>query len=131
MTINGNNYISADLTLVGYLASDLRKPAYLKNNDSRDVLSFSIAINEGYKKDGEFIQTGTTWYNYEAAAAGADMLRDLGIGKGDKVRIDGARQAVREYEDKDGNARLGITLTFGDVTVLEYADRDEDDEAPF
>lgn len=26
------------------------------------MLEVSLPVNEGYKKDGEFVQTGTTWY---------------------------------------------------------------------
>lgn len=131
-SINPNNYISADLTLVGYAASGPRNPAYDKEG-KRGVKEIPIPINEGYKdrETGEFIQTGTTWYQYVAAGDGVATIED--IRKGDKVRIDGARQSVREYTDKDGNARVGIELRFGTVTVLEQGDNhDEDtDDAPF
>lgn len=116
MTINPNNYQGAANTLVGYVAGPAKPPAYDKDG-SRGVLSISIPINEGYKKDGEFIQTGTTWYEYTAAGEAANALKALQ--KGDKIRIDGAKQEVREYTDKDGNKRLGITLSFGELSVLE------------
>lgn len=126
--INPNNYISADLTLVGYAASGPRNPAYDKEG-KRGVKEIPIPVNEGYKDrdSGEFIQTGTTWYNYVAAGEGVSVIE--GIRKGDKIRLDGARQSVREYTNKDGETKLGIELRFGTVTVLEQAD--PDDEAPF
>lgn len=125
---NPQNYIGATLTIVGYAASAPRSPLYDKDG-SKGVLELPIPINEGYKKDGDWVQTGTTWYQYVAGGSGADDLRDIGIQKGDKVRIDGAKQEVREYQDKEGNNRLGINLRFGTITVLEQADPVE--EAPF
>lgn len=114
--VNENNYIGVATTLVGYAASDARTPAYDKDG-SKGVLEVSIPINEGYKKDGEFVQTGTTWYTYSGAGDFAQNVLSS-VKKGDKVRIEDAKQEVREYEGKDGKA-LGITLRFGSFTVLE------------
>lgn len=125
--INPQNYQGVSTVLVGYAATDVRNPAYDPNGEKpgREV---PIAINEGYSKDGEFVQTGTTWYNY---AATADFFADnFPVKKGDKVRIDGAKQEVREYTNKAGENKLGITLRFGDVTILESKSPAEDD-VPF
>lgn len=114
---NPNNYIGVSTTIVGYAASDARPPAYDKDG-SKGVLEISIPINEGYKKDGEFVQTSTTWYVYSGAGDFAQNVL-ANVKKGDKVRIDEAKQEVREYKDKEGNTKLGITLRFGNFTVLE------------
>lgn len=115
--VNENNYIGANATVVGYAASDARPPAYDKDGE-RGILEVSIPVNEGYKKDGEFVQTGTTWYTITGASDYAQNVL-APIKKGDKVRVEDAKQEVREYKDKDGNTKLGITLRFGTVTVLE------------
>jgi hypothetical protein len=113
---NENNYIGVSATIVGYAASDARNPAYDKEG-TKGILEVAIPINEGYKKDGEFVQTGTTWYTLVAGGdAAADLKR---IRKGDKVRVDDAKQEVREYQNKDGQTEKAITLRFGKVTVLE------------
>lgn len=123
MTINENNYVGVAATIVGYAASDPRNPAYDKEG-TKGVQEISIPINEGYKKDGEFIQTGTTWYTYVATA---DFIAEhFPVKKGDKVRIDGAKQEVREYTTKDGETKLGISLRFGDVSILESKASEED-----
>lgn len=114
--INSNNYIGASAVIVGYTASEARPPAYDKDG-SRGVLELPVPINEGYKKDGEFVKTGTTWYTYVAGGSGADLIRD--IPKGSKVRIDDAKQEVREYKDREGNPKLGISLRFGTIDILE------------
>lgn len=114
---NPNNYIGVSATIVGYAASDARHPAYDKDG-SKGVLEISIPINEGYRKDGEFVQTNTTWYTYSGAGDFAQNVL-ANVKKGDKVRIDDAKQEVREYKDKEGNTKLGITLRFGNFTVLE------------
>ena len=116
MSTNENNYVGASITLVGYVSNPARPPAYDKDG-SKGVLELSIPINEGYKKDGEFVQTGTTWYTYSAAGEYADALKALG--KGDKIRIDDAKQEVREYTDKDGAKQKGISLRYGSIKVLE------------
>ena len=115
--INPNNYREANTTLVGYTSAEPRVPAYVKDG-STNVLELSIPINEGYKKDGEFVQTGTTWYTYSGAGDFAQNVL-ANIAKGTKVRIDGAKQEVREYKNKDGESKLGITLRFGELTILE------------
>lgn len=113
---NPNNYVGASITLVGYASGEARFPAYDKDG-SKGVLELSIPINEGYTKDGEFVQTGTTWYTYSAAGDYAATLKN--INKGDKVRIDDAKQEVRSYTDRDGNEKLGIGLRYGTISVLE------------
>lgn len=116
MTVNPNNYIGASITLVGYVATPPRNPAYDKDG-TRGVKEVSIAINEGYKKDGEFVQTGTTWYTVQAAGDAAQEIAALN--KGDKIRVEDAKQEVRAYKNKDNEEKLGITLSFGKISVLE------------
>lgn len=119
---NANNYRGATVTLVGYAATDPRFPAYDKEG-KRGIKEVPIAHTEGYKKDGQFVETGTTWYQVTGRA---DDLDGLGIGKGDLLRIDDAKQEVREYKNRDGEDKLGITLSFGQITVLESKNSSED-----
>lgn len=115
-TPNPENYRGATTTLVGYLSQDAGPQKFGgKVNDA--VTELRIPITEGYKKDGNFVETGTTWYSYTAAGDVGANLRSLK--KGDKVRIENAKQEVREYDAKDGSKRLAITLRYGTVTVLE------------
>lgn len=114
--VNPQNYPGATVTLVGYAAGTAKPPAYDKDG-TRGILELSIPVNEGYKKEGEFVQTGTTWYTYSGAAEFAQNVLAK-IQKGQKLRIEDAKQEVREYES-NGEKRLGITLRYGTVTVLE------------
>jgi len=123
---NTSNYIGANLDLVGYAAADARLPAYDKEG-TRGVLEVPIPVNEGYKKDGEFIKTGVTFYTYSGAGEFATNVLSK-VKKGDKIRVDNAKQEVREYTGKDGVAKLGITLRFGDFQVLESATADGGNE---
>lgn len=129
--VNENNYIGATLTLVGYAAGDPEFPPYDREG-KRPYKQVSIAVNEGYKKDGEFVQTGTTWYRVEKHQ---DDWDQLGVQKGDKLRVDGAKQEVRSYTSNKGETVLGITLSYGEITVLESKNGGSapaaDDEAPF
>lgn len=136
MTTNPNNYPGATNTLVGYAAGNPEYPPYDREG-KRKFKQLSVPVNEGYKpKDGgDFVQTGTTWYRIEKHE---DDWAKLGVGKGDKVRLENAKQEVRTYKNRDGEDQLGITLTYGELTVLESKgggsapSRDElDDESPF
>lgn len=126
MSVNPNNYLGATVTIVGYLAADPAYPAYDKQG-TRGWRELSIPINEGYKKDGEFVQTGTTWYRVSVSDEMVDQYFDNGtpLKKGAKVRVDNAKQEVREYKAKDGTEKLGITLSYGEITVLESGNSEE------
>ena len=117
MTVNEKNYPGATVTLVGWVAGEARNPAYDKDG-TKGVKEISIPVNEGYPDgNGGFTKTGTTWYTVSAFGDYAAELTTLT--KGDKVRVEDAKQEVREYKDKDGNVKLGITLKFGKIIVLE------------
>lgn len=111
-----NERIGVNTTLIGYTATDARTPVWDKERTS-GVLEIPVAINEGYTKDGEFVKTGTTWYTISAAGDYANVLAE--IPKGSKIKVANAKQEVREYQDKDGNTKIGITLRYGTITVLE------------
>lgn len=125
---NENNYLGATASIVAYAAGPARVPAYDKSGD-RGILEVSLPVNEGYKKDAEFVKTSTTWYTYSGAGDFAQNVLSQ-VQKGDKIRVDNAKQEVREYTDREGNAKLGITLRYGDFTVLESADGG-DSSGPF
>ena len=131
MTINPNNFSGATVTLVGYVAMEPAYPAYDKQG-KHGFKEIKVAHNEGYKpKDGgDFVQTGTTWYAIKV------HQDDLGnVGKGDKIRVDDAKQSTRTYTNKDGVEAIGILLEYGKITVLESknggASGGFDDEQPF
>lgn len=130
---NENNYIGATVTLVGYAAGTPEHPAYDKEG-KRPFKQLSVAINEGYKpKDGgDFVQTGTTWYRIEKHN---DEWEKLGVQKGDKIRLDDAKQEVRSYTNNKGETQLGITLSYGELTILESKSSgsaaSDDSDAPF
>lgn len=125
--VNENNYLGATVTVVGYAAGAPEYPPYDKEG-KRGFKQLSVPVNEGYKKDGEFVQTGTTWYRVEKHQ---DDWDSLGVQKGDKVRIDNAKQEVRAYKNGKGEDALGITLSYADVTILESKSGGGDSDTPF
>lgn len=134
---NPNNFPGATVTVVGWIANDPEYPPYDKEG-KRGFKRFSVPVREGYKKDGEFKETGTTWYEVTLHEDKIDELSDNGIHlvKGAKVRIEDAKQEVREYKNKNGEEKLGITLSYGNINVIEYPDGFdegdvEDDDLPF
>lgn len=123
---NPNNYVGINATVVGYAASDPRPPAYDKDG-TRGILEVPIPIGHGYrdKDTGEWKETSTTWVNLVAAGTGVGAVQD--IRKGDKIKVENARLETRQYTDRNGDAKIGVDIRFGTVTVLERAD----EGAPF
>lgn len=76
-----------------------------------------LAIGHGYKKDGEWTETGTTWLTYTASGEWAEPLR--AFGKGDLVEITDASLETKTYQKKDGTDGLQVTARFGTAELLE------------
>lgn len=129
--VTTENFLGADATIVGYVSGDARYPGYDKNGE-RGYMQVRIPINQGYKKDGEFVRRKAAdgsdlvlWFTVEAHQ---DVIG--GLKKGDKVRVEGAQLEAREFTRKDDSVGQEFLLTYPEITVLESADSD-DDEAPF
>lgn len=118
MTLNPDNFPGIRAVIVGYVGSPAQPPAFDKDG-TRGVLEVGIPINHGYRDrdSGEWKTTSTTWVNVQAAGDYAEELR--GLYKGDKVRVDNANLETRTYTAKDGTEKIGVTATYGQVTVLE------------
>lgn len=108
---NENNYPGVQIASIVGNVGRVGFPPYDKEG-KRGYKQVGIAVGEGYKdQDGQWVDTGTTWYNYNDKA---EVIDQLGVGTGDKVRVDGGKQEVREY----GEGKLGIDIRFGQLTVL-------------
>lgn len=122
---NPNNYEGATVTLVGRTGGDAEFPAYDKSGE-RGISQVRVAVGQGYKKDGEWVDTGTTWYTVTG------RTDDIGhVRKGDKVRVDDARLETREFTRKDNSTGQAFETRFGTVTVLESKSGASDDSGPF
>ena len=124
--INPNNYPGANLTAVGRASGSPEYPRYDREG-KYGYKELSVAVSQDYKdKDGNWVDRPAIWVAY---VQHEDRWDKTPVGKGDLVRIDNARMETREYEDRDGNPKIGITAKFGSITVLESKGGDE--EAPF
>ena len=117
--INPNNYEGASITLVGRAGGPAQPPAYDKDG-TKGVLELSVAVSQGYKKDDQWVDTGTAWYVLSAAGSYADVFRE--VGKGDKVRLDDGKLEVREFDRKDGTKGQQFTVKYGTLVILEKKD---------
>lgn len=121
---NPNNYEGATITLVGRAGGDAENPAYDKNGE-RGIKQVRVAVGQGYKKEGEWVDTGVTWYTVTGREDDIGHVR-----KGDKVRLDDARLETREFDRKDGSKGQAFETKFGTLTVLESKNSGGDD-TPF
>lgn len=112
MSTNPNNYEGAQTTVVGRAGG--APEAVFDGSTTR----LSVAVSQGYKRDGEWVDTGTVWYTVQASTEYAEQNWPE-IDKGDKVRIDDAKQEVRTYLTNDGNPGVELKLTYGSIRVIE------------
>ena len=120
--INPKNYKGATTFIVGNAGGEPQRKDFAGGNS---ITELSVAVPQGYKnKSDEWVDTGTTWYTVTAwADHAADHWPE--VAKGDKVRVDNARQETHEFTRKDGTTGLQITLKFGELSVVERkADRE-------
>jgi NDP-sugar pyrophosphorylase family protein len=110
--INPNNYEGATATVVGKAGG--APEAVFDGSTTR----LSVAVSQGYKKDGEWVDTGTTWYTVQASTDWAEQNWP-DIEAGDKVRVDGAKQETRLYLKDNGEPGLEVKLTYGSLKVVE------------
>jgi single-stranded DNA-binding protein len=113
--INSNNYTGANVVIVGNVVRPVEIKDF-KNGGSQAELS--IAVSKGYKKDGEWVDTGTDYYTLVASA---DYASDNWprVDKGDKVRIDESRLEFKPYLKNDGTPGVEAQLRFGTLVVVE------------
>lgn len=113
--INPKNFDGATTTVVGRAGG----PVTVKEFPGGSTIAeLSIAVGQGYKKGDEWVDTGTAWYKLTATA---DYAADNWpvVGRGDKVRVDNARQEVRSYAKNDGSPATEVKLNYGTLTVVQ------------
>ena len=119
---NPNNYEGAEAGIIGRAGGP---PEAVFDGASTQL---SIAVSQGYKKDGQWVEhksNPTVWYTVQAATDYAEQHWPE-IDKGDKVRIDDAKQEIRTFLRNDGTPGVEVKLSYGKVKVLERkADRAE------
>ena len=92
------------------------------------VVNFSVAVNERWKnRDGE-PQERTTWLRV-AAFNGIGQACAEYLASGDAVYVEGRLQ-VREYEDKDGNARTSVEVVASKVRFLGRGNNHGEEKRP-
>lgn len=126
--INSKNYEGSSVIVVGRAGGPTERKDF-SNGGSQTQLS--VAVGKGYKKNDEWVDTGTDWYTLTASS---DYASDNWpeVVKGDKVRIDDARLEFKPYAKKNGDPGVEATLRFGTLVVLEHAKGSSSAEvAPF
>lgn len=118
--VNEKNFDGATVTVVGRAGG----PVSVKEFSSGPAIAeLSIAVGQGYKKGEEWVDTGTAWYTLSSTA---DYAADHWpvIGKGDKVRVDEARQEIRTYTKSDGTPGTDVKLKYGTLSVVQAKSQD-------
>jgi len=109
-----------------------REPEVRHLNNGKAVCNFSIATNNSYKKDGEWVEQPPTWHNVSVFGELAEVIA-MEFSKGDAIRVEG-KIRHREYDAKDGTKRQVSEILAGSVVykpvwvrkVKEKAESGED-----
>ena len=98
------------------------------NDGQSQVVNFSVAVNERWKnRDGE-PQERTIWLRV-AAFNGIGQACAEHLTTGDGVYVEGRLQ-VRDYEDKDGNARTSVEVVASKVRFLGRGNNHGEEKRP-
>ena len=97
----------------------LGKDAEQKQVNGKGLISFSFAVDQGYKnKAGEKVEK-TTWVD---AAVWTDSAGLLGVlKKGAKVYVEG-EPSSRGYANKDGEIVGALSIKVNQLEVVKYVD---------
>jgi single-strand DNA-binding protein len=117
----------------------LGKDAEQKQVNGKGLISFSFAVDQGYKnKAGEKVEK-TTWIDAAVWTDSAGLLNVLK--KGAKVYVEGEPSA-RGYASKDGEVVGALSIKVNSLEVVKYVDSEAkqpvsagaaqaDDDLPF
>ncbi len=97
--------------LVGFAGMD---PELKTVGEKNKIAKFSLATSEGYKKDGEWVNT-TQWHYLTGWNKIADQIFTL-VKKGKKLSITG-KISYNTYQDKEGK-----TLRNTEIIVTEVVE---------
>jgi len=97
--------------LIGRLGDD---PKVNKFANEKQVVTFSIATDESYKRDGEKVED-TQWHNVEVWN-GLSKVAENYLKKGQEVAVEGC--LVHESYEKDGETRYYTKVVLNDILLL-------------
>ena len=107
------NSVQNAVTLIGNLGD---APKIINTKNDTMMVSFSLATNESYMKNGEKIQN-TQWHNCITFGKRGEALHKYAK-KGSKIAVQGKIQ-YKNYTDKNGNARTATNIQVSDFTFLD------------
>lgn len=100
---------------VAFTGNLTRDPSVVEVSESSSVTKFSVAINGGYMKDGQFVSEPT--YVDVSAWGGVGEKVANKAAKGDAVGVTGRLKQER-WTDAEGNQRSKITVVASHVDIL-------------
>lgn len=103
--------------LVGNLGRDPEQPRVLGQNNTRRVLTISLATSESYNdsRTGER-RTDTEWHRVELWDNLADVAHKY-LKKGSSVYVEG-KIRTEKWTDQQGVERTGIKIRANNITLL-------------
>lgn len=113
------NALRNKVSLIGRLGAE---PEVVTFDSGRKLARFSLATNEGYKKDGEW-QENTQWHNITVWGKTAELAAKM-LNKGQEIVVEG-KLVNSSYETKEGEKRFGTTIEVNDFLIISPKTSDE------
>ena len=99
--------------LIGRIGDD---PKIFNFDSGSKKVSFSLATDESYKKDGEKVES-TEWHNIVSWGAQAGVVEKY-LKKGALIAVEG-RLTTNRWEDKEGKKQYRTEISLNDFTFLD------------
>ena len=77
-----------------------KDPKVSQTQSGRDKLTFRMAVDDGYTKDGHWVER-THWFSVTVYNGAAQFLLKKELKKGDLVLVHGADRNFRDKDDKE------------------------------
>jgi|CryBogDrversion2_5_1035270.scaffolds.fasta_scaffold46711_1 single-strand DNA-binding protein len=120
-----------NLVITGNLGAD---PKIRFSKDNKAIVTFSLAVGQRVKKDGEWTDGKTMWFQATFFGATHERLIDA-LKKGDTVCVTG-RLGQSEYTPEGGETKSSLDIIGSDVVKVERIKKADNavtqsEEAPF
>ena len=104
------------IIIIGYVGGE---PTVRYTSNGLTVAEFSVAVNEKYKKDGEY-RTNTTWFSCTVWGKTVNYVKEY-VGKGQLLLVEGS---VREdnWVDATGQRKQRYYINCSAVRPLTFID---------
>lgn len=107
-----------------FLIGNVGSEPEFKQTQSSQLVTFSLAVHEFQKKDGEF-EKKTNWFKIVHFGKGAEFSRKY-VKKGMKIHVEG-RLEVSTYSGNDGIQKTSVSVICENINIFEKIEKQNEE----